>query len=141
MKTLLKFVVGLAVVAAVAGAVVVFWPQITGHTIAGSAVSAVTGSSSAASLVDKVASGTDLTDSEIEKALGIDSATYKKLKSAAASAGIDLNDSSQLQSLVQAASGHASELQSLVSELESGALSETEAANRLSDLLGVSKAS
>ncbi len=139
MKALLKLIIGLAVVACIAGAALMVMPQITGHTPAGTVVSNLTGSEAAGSLADKVASGTDLSDSEIKNAFGVSDATYNKIKNAAADAGVDLNNGEQMQQLAGQATAHAGELQELANQLQSGEISQSEAASQLQDIIDISE--
>lgn len=135
MKTLLKALVACVIVVALAlGGGYWFLTQ-KADEAAGSAVSSVTGSDEVGALAEKVMSGEDLTDAEIQQGLGVDGATYQKVKEAAASAGIDLNDSQQLRSIAVKNADKAPEAQEIVDQVRSGALTEKEAAAKLEALV------
>lgn len=136
MRKLLKVLVGLAVIAVIVCGVVMLWPQFTGHTFAGSVTEAVTGSETAGELADAVSSSDTVSDDEIQSTLGLTDSEYEKVKSVAEDAGIDINDSDQLESLASKAAGHTGELKSIASELESGEISESTAASEISSILG-----
>lgn len=136
MKTPIKVLLGFALVAVLVVGGGSWLVRTYGGDIAQSAVTSATGDEGLGELASKVAEGEDLSDDEIQDALDVDDATYDKLKSAAEEAGIDLNDSAQLREIAAQHVGDASEAADIVSQLESGAISQEEAAQELKALVG-----
>lgn len=135
MKTAAKVLIGFAVVIALVLAGGYWFLSTQASNIAQSTVSSATGNDALGDLAAKVMAGEDLTDAEIQSALGVDDATYKKIKKTASNAGIDLNDSSQLRDIAVKNAGNIGEVESIVNDVKSGSLSEKEAEKKLKELV------
>lgn len=135
MKTAAKVLVGFAVVIALVLAGGYWFLQTQAPSVAESTVSSATGNEQLGELARKVMAGEDLTDPEIQGALGVDSATYKKVKEAASDAGIDLNDSEQLKGIAAKNASKLGDVESIVSKVKSGEMSEEQAAKKLEGLV------
>ena len=88
-------------------------------------------------LVSAVLAGEDLTDEEIIGALDVDSSAYYQVKEAAAEAGVDFNDSEQLRDVAFANVGNVGEIEGVISDLQSGEISGSEAASELESIIEI----
>lgn len=139
MKTLLKILVTLAILAVIVIAAACAISSCVNDNIE-SAVTQATGNSKAGALASALMNGSDIDDADIQDALGVDSATYNKIKEAAAGAGIDITDSDQLRDALADNVGNLGSTSEVVSQLSSGEISSDEAASELASLLGAKKA-